>query len=275
MTDINKGKCIYSRTPPGPAGKKVGAALFAKPVSTPGPLGKNDAAELLAKPAMMPPLIIHLDLTELIDLNIVGVPKAYVKGTSNKKGSYPTVIKKGPVMEDSNNPNRPKVILGLVRKKFYALRSDVRIELATGGKFDRLLKVVFSIRNSAVKLGRAALATSRMKGMPGKEFKFTPDPEDAGKGVSAYVAEGPINFEIGKHYGEPTFDPNPIFASAVAHELGHNLGLLDIKSLNNIMFVYGGRPETEQKKWFDQAIQDSLTFSEDQINKMRRIVNTP
>ena len=47
---------------------------------------------------------------------------------------------------------------------------------------------------------------------------------DANKGVTAYVFEGAIGIVIMDYFGGKANVEN-IFATAIAHELGHNLGL--------------------------------------------------
>jgi hypothetical protein len=104
--------------------------------------------------------------------------------------------------------------------------------------------------------------------------KFAPVKGDAKKGVTAYVFEGAIGVVIMNFFSGKVRYEN-IFATAIAHELGHNLGLPHRESSSDIMFVYAKKTEKEQKKWMTAAAKNALKFSAPQIASMRKLVRKP
>jgi hypothetical protein len=118
-------------------------------------------------------------------------------------------------------------------------------------------------------VGRAAQAISRKKGK-----KFTADnAADKKNRVSGYVYEGALLVQMEKHMvGDfnGTHIEN-VFATSLAHELGHNLGLEhDHKDPTDIMFVYAGRPAAEIRQWMKAAAADKLNFKPSQIEHIRQ-----
>jgi hypothetical protein len=224
---------------------------------TPGPLGRNDVAArtLAARAQTASPLLVHLDLDELAELND---PEEAKTGDVYRKGSV--------VHRDADRPSK---ILRIVREKFRALAERIRIELGTGTNADRFLKVRFLWSTDDEYLGVSAEASSRTKIGP-----FTPDPADRGKGVTGYVFEGALALQIERRLlGVTLDDVNNIFAAAIAHELGHNLGVEHSDSPGDLMFVYNDKPKSDREMWLSLAARNQLDFKGWQLKKMELVLD--
>lgn len=250
---------------PGPQGlKPITPGSATMPSTTPGPLGHNDAAattliaQAKAKALPKPVLTVDLDLNELIDLNIV---------EEHKTGG---LIRKGPAWQ--KDPGRPKKVLEIVRTKFSPLQDKIRINLGTGVKSGRFLKVRFHWEHSDTMAGISSVYGSRTK----KLEKMTLAKSDRGKGLTAYVFEGPIDLWMEKYFPEgKSVNVNNVFAAAIAHELGHNLGLEHMDSPGDLMFDLENKSYSAQKKWVTLAEQNALAFRGWQIQKVRQVLDKP
>ena len=245
----------------------------------PGPVSGSQTST--ASPIEIPRLMIHLDLKELIEIDDPREGRTRDPNTGTKM----PVLFKGKVIK--KDPNRPQAVLALVRKKFQALQDLVQIELGTGTGSDRFLKARFGyplapaggqqithkvhgplFDPAYVGAGADALSRTRLK-------KFKPIKGDAKKGVTAYIFEGAIGHVILDFFPNKGVNINNIFATAIAHELGHNLGLSHVSSPRDIMFVYAMRPEKEQRQWMTLAEKDALVFSSAQLSAMRKLLQLP
>ena len=227
-----------------------------------------------------PSLLIHLDLKDLIEIDQPMQGKVQRSGLLGKVD----VFVKGAVLQ--KDIDRPKKILTIVQKIFAPLANVIKIELDTPEGSDRLLRVHFGwpLVNKAGKpqvstkhgqfynpsyVGAGAIGRSRTR-----LDKFKPAKGDANKGVTAYVFEGAIGVVIMDFFGGKVNVDN-LFATAIAHELGHNLGLTHSQSPSDMMFVYAGKSEKDQKRWMIAAEKNALKFNAQQITSIRKLVRTP
>ena len=261
---------------------EVDSGTLARTRSTPrGVTGTTAAGKPIrqGKPGRLP-FTIHLDLKDLIEIDVPGV------GAVSKSGSLKKVdvFVKHSVTE--KDVDRPKKVLAIVRKLFAPLADVIKIELDTPKGSDRLLRVHFGwpLVNTAGKpqvskkhgqfydpvyVGAGAQSQSRSR-----VEKFAPVKGDADKGVTAYVFEGALKLVIEEYFSGKVNYEN-IFATAIVHELGHNLGLQHVGSSSDIMFVYAKKTEKEPKKWMTAAEKNSLKFSSTQITSIRELIQKP
>lgn len=238
----------------------IGADPFTPSPITPATVGINDAFDItkVNYATTIAPLIIHLDLGDLIELNQI-----------NEKARSGLISPGEPF---AKNPKRPELILKIVKSKFSPLGKKVSILLGKGSNANRFLKVRYAFHGSTRYCGNAAQASSRTKLQ-----RFRPiDPAD--KGVTAYVYEGAVSNEIMEHLKGVSLkvsDIENIFATAICHELGHNLGLEHVKSINNFMFDYWSKGEAGKKNWLMVATKGSINFTSAQIQRMSTVLAKP
>ena len=273
---------------PGPLGTPcnmppVDAGTLARTLSTPaGITGNKAAVDAGSTGPRADVLVIHLDLAELIEIQEPRI------GPVRRSGSLESVdvMVKGPVI--AKDLDRPKKVLTVVRKLFSPLADVIAIELSDGSAAaGRLLKTHFGwpMINTAGEpqvskkhgqfydpyyVGAGATSTSRSK-----LEAFKPIKGDPSKGVTAYVFEGAIGVAVMEHFEPGKANVDNIFAAAIAHELGHNLGLPHGKSPADIMFVYANEDERDQKKWMMAASENKLAFNATQLASMRTLLRKP
>jgi hypothetical protein len=206
-------------------------------------------------------VVVHLDLEE-----IVSIEHPVMLGSRNSNRTF-GISGKGEVYD--SDKLRPTRVLGRVAAKYKALADLVEIKLGKGKGASRLLKASYAVGSSDKQVGRAAQALSRKKGE-----KFTADnAADKKNRVSGYVYEGALLVQMSEHVVEEfkgTHIEN-VFATSLAHELGHNLGLEhNHKDPTDIMFVYAGRSDAEIRQWMKAAAADELKFKPSQIEHTRQ-----
>jgi hypothetical protein len=224
-----------------------------KPSTTPGTLGINDAAESIGRPKTFPPLEVHLDLIELVELNEV-----IEHGRSG-------LIKKGKAF--ANDPKRPQMVLAIVASLFSPLGKAIHICLGSGAKSDRFLKAAFSWGMDPDIGGASAKGISRSK-----LGNFNRMGDDQGKPVTAYIFEGVIGNWIVEYLGGKCSNVANLFAAITAHELGHQLGLDHIQSIQNVMFNFRDGSRADRTKWLQSCEKNELTFEPNQINAMKTLL---
>lgn len=225
------------------------------------------------------PFLIHLDLNELAETEQPGVGKVQRSGSFQKVD----VFVKGASL--GKDPGRPNKVLAGVRKIFAPLKDVIHIELDTPAKSDRLLRARFGwpMVTSAGKpqvskrYGQFYDPSYVGVGAPGQTRtrvgRFKPMKGDGKSGVTAYVFEGAIAIVIMDFFGGKANVDN-IYAAAIAHELGHNLGLGHTKSATDIMFVYARQTASDQKRWMKAANDDKLRFSRPQRSRIRNLLRS-
>jgi hypothetical protein len=204
----------------------------------------------------LPPLVIHLDLAEFIELNEV------IEHASSG------IIARGDAFH--KDPGRDAKILKVIEKLFAPLGTAVTIKLGDGTGSDRLLKAAFAWGSDPEIGGMSAQGLSRTK-----LDKFSRMAADTGKPVTGYVFEGVIGNWILDYLGAKPVDVNSIFATVIAHELGHQLGLDHVKASDDVMFVFSGEPRGKQIDWLRRGERGGLAFSDAQIKAMQTLLATP
>jgi hypothetical protein len=216
----------------------------------------NDGAESLGQPKALPPLEIHLDLTELIELNVV-----VEHGRSG-------LIKKGQAF--ATDSKRPQKVLEIVSGLFSPLGTAIHICLGSGAKSDRFLKAAFSWGMDPDIGGVSAKGVSRTK-----LGNFNRMGDDQAKPVTAYIFEGVIGNWVVEYLGGKCSNIDNLFAAVIAHELGHQLGLDHNKAIGNIMFNFRDGSKTDRTKWLQSCEKKGVQFDQDQITTMQNLVMKP
>jgi len=244
---------------PGPLGlAPADLGPGAKPLSSPGPLGKNDAAEAQAfgETALSQPFEIHLELSELVELNEV------------LQHSKSELIARGKGF--ARDPQRPQKVLSLVQGLFSPLGDGVRIRLGSAQPSHRFLKAAFAWGGDPDVGGVSAQGITRSR-----LGKFNRMGADQGQPVTGYIFEGVIGNWIVEYLGGTATDINSLFAVIIAHELGHQLGLGHTNSPADMLFAFGEGSRQERIKWLEQAQKRALKFSRPQVATMQVLLSKP
>jgi len=204
----------------------------------------------------LPPLVIHLDLNELLELNQV------------LEQASSGLIARGEVI--SKDPSRDSKILKVVVDLFQPLAAELTIKLGDGTGSDRFLKAAYAWGLDPEIGGMSAQGVTRSK-----LEKFSRMAADTGKPVTGYIFEGVIANWIMDYLGSKPVSVNNIFGTTIAHELGHQLGLGHEKGAGDIMFVFDGESRGNQINWLRSAERDALSFTDAQIKKMQSLLSTP
>ena len=229
-----------------------------RPGRLPGPTQQKDPSTPERWYADATPFLIHLDLSELVELNTV------------LEDRNSGLLKAGPVF--NTNEDRPSEVLELVRGLFFGLSQQLRVELGSGAGAGRFLRALFlwgpdegeMAGASAQGLTRTTLST-----------KWQLKDAERDRNVTAYIFEGAIGNFIETHLAGVPVNVSNIFAVFAAHELGHNLGLTHELAPNDIMFVYDDRPATDQKQWLEAASAGKLRFTGEQVVTMLKLLERP
>lgn len=229
-----------------------------RPGRPPGPTQQKDPSAPERWYADATPLLIHLDLAELVELN-----ELLEDRTSG-------LLKAGPVF--NTNEDRPLEVLELVRGLFFGLSKYVRIELGSGAGAGRFLRALFLWAPDQGEMAGAS-AEGLTRTTLSKKWQLKDPVRD--RDVTAYIFEGAIGSFIETHLAGVPVKISNIFAVFAAHELGHNLGLTHELAPNDIMFVYDDRPATDQKQWLEAASAGKLRFTGGQVVKMLELLERP
>lgn len=202
------------------------------------------------------PFVIHLELAELEALDQVLQDRAS------------GLIRKGqPLQPDAG---RPAAICAAVRAIFSPLGHSVMIRLGDGTASNRFLKASFAWGAdpdiggvSAKGLGRGTLGP------------FTRMAADANRPVTGYIFEGVIGSWIADLIGWEKVSASNVFATFIAHELGHQLGLDHAEARDDIMFVWADTPVADRKQYLRLANDVRLSFTRRQVETMGETLRRP
>jgi hypothetical protein len=195
------------------------------------------------------PLNIQLELTEFAVLDEV----LQQRNTG--------LLGRGKVL--SNDLTRPSKLLEIERQLFLPLGNAVTFKLGDGTGSDRFLKAGFSWNGDPDVGGVSAHGLSRTKLGP-----FNRKTEDQNKPVTGYIFEGAIGGWIADILGAVPVHANNIFATFIAHELGHQLGLAHEPQPDNIMFIWSDQPLDQRKQYLRLSNDVKLPFTKAQVTTM-------
>jgi hypothetical protein len=210
------------------------------------------ALEMSALAGSLPPLVIHLDLGELIELNEV---------VQHQKSG---LIKKGQGF--AKDPARPAKVLGGVTRLFKGLGNAVRVSLGDGSGSQRFLKAAFTWGMDPDVGGVSAKGISRTKMGP-----FNRMGDDQSRPVTAYVFEGVVGNWVVEYLGGSCNIDN-LLATVVAHELGHQLGLDHSQSTGNTMFNFRDASTADRRRWLETGSKATATFDAGQVRVMLQLL---
>jgi hypothetical protein len=243
---------------PGPLGVVASppAGVGRPPSLLRGPLGLGGVRMLVAAAMGVEPLEIHLELSELMELNEV---LEHAKSGIIKKGS--------PFAKDTK---RPEKILNILKVIFRPLGTAISIRFGSGKPGHRFLKAAFAWGVDPDIGGVSAMGITRSK-----LGRFNRRGEDAGSPVTGYVFEGPIGNWIIEYLGGKSSSIENLFATVIAHELGHQLGLSHAKSPDDLMFGFGDGNREQRIKWLGLAQKRGLDFRPEQVGAMKGLLAKP
>jgi hypothetical protein len=221
-----------------------------------GPLGFDSVRMVVAHAMSVEPLEIHLELSELIELNEV----------VEHAGSG--IIKRGaPFAKDAKRPDK---IVTILKAIFRPLGEAIVIRFGSGKPGHRFLKAAFAWGVDPDIGGVSAMGITRSKIGP-----FNRRGDDAGSPVTGYVFEGPIGNWIIEYLGGKSSGIDNLFATVIAHELGHQLGLSHAKSPDDLMFGFGDGNREQRIKWLGLAQKRGLGFRPEQVSAMKGLLAKP
>ncbi|WP_144300039.1 matrixin family metalloprotease [Elioraea rosea] len=205
---------------------------------------------------MAMPLTIHLELSELATIETV------------KQHAASGLIGRGdPISADAN---RAAKIVEIVRSLFLPLGEAVTIRLGDGTGSDRFLKADFAWNGDPDIGGVSAQGLGRTK-----LGKFNRRAVDQNRPVTGYIFEGAIGGWIVDLLGATVIRANNVFATFIAHELGHQLGLGHEAAKDNIMFVWADMPVADRQQYLRLANDVKLAFTEKQVAAMKATIAAP
>lgn len=205
---------------------------------------------------MPAPLSIHLDLAELTALEQV-----MQHGASG-------LIGRGDVF--SSDSGRPAKLCDAVRALFAPLGDAVTIRIGDGTGSDRFLKADFAWNGDPDIGGVSAQGLGRTKLGP-----FNRRAVDANRPVTGYIFEGAIGSWIVDLLGGASISATNVFASFIAHELGHQLGLGHVTAKDDVMFVWAGQSLADRKQYLRLANDVRLTFTPAEVATMKATLAKP
>ncbi len=222
----------------------------------PAPSQTTRPANVGAGSAPLPPFLIHLSLAELAKLEVV------------EQHGRSGLIRRGAVF--NTDPKRPRNVLTIVQAHFAGLGKGVMIRAGSGGGSDRFLKADFAWGQDPDVGGVSAQGITRTK-----LGRFNKKGADQGLPVTGYVFEGVIGRWIVDYMGGAGVNVDCLFATVVAHELGHQLGLPHEPLVTDLMFGFGGGGKKDRVAWLWGASKGTLVFSKTQVGTMRGLLAKP
>jgi hypothetical protein len=169
------------------------------------------------------------------------------------------LIKQGAVFD--RDPKRPARIAVLVARMFKGI-PGLHFKLGTSATGGHYLVALFARGGNPDLLGRAKV--------PGSKWT----PARGHSKATAHIYEGAIGNELVELLGGRA-DFDNVFASIVAHEIGHNLGLEHEHSPTGVMYAYEEASREQRKTWLQNASKGVLQLRAWQIEKIKLSLESP